>query len=711
MATMRHLPRVLSLLHHGVLLVLLTGLTVHAAAAEPGWRAVPFQSAEQRAAGIPGGEGGQWHRAIAVSTNGRFLLYGTDVGGLWRSRDAGTTWEPCNVGFDPRGTSGLAIDPGNPQRCLAVGANSMASPRHGLWLSEDGAASWRQVLSATICGAMDFRRQLAFDPTTWDAAQARTGRVYWSRIATDAPGPGRTEAIPSDPALWRSDDGGRTWQVLPGTAHLAGGEIAVAPAGGLLYATHPTGLWLSRDGGTNFTRILDGPCTAVDVHPRLPTSVWATTPEAALRSDDAGATWTILFTASSLPGKGSVRDVRVSPVDDRRLAFWRQGDYQADDYEWPRFVSHDGGRSVLPASVDGRTSFLPTNARQHAPTWSPIDGQVCWSSGGDFPTISRDGGRTFVPSSGGFNCILVGGKLTFNVRDADLLMIGSQDYNGAVTRDGGRTWTYAPVSGHRWGGFTYGGYAIDAQVMIVGVQDSWSAPPILNVSRDGGATWSSTGLAYEGVKVATGDPREPSVAFAGSLRTADRGMTWQRMTGCSGVLAHDAAGNLYGRGPEGVVMSGDHGVSWRLLAPITGTIEDLAVTPAGDQVWVVVDQRDLRRWSAGGWTRVTNLVPDQEPSVPRVNSVAIDPTDPQVVYVGRCRNRYTSSVSVQRSTDGGATWASLSLTQPLTDRQRDGGREAFCLRVHPQTRDLWVAGGCFGLWIHPAPSASPGNTP
>ena len=675
-------------------------------AQSPGWRAVPLVSAAQRAAGESGGEGGQWHRAIAIDASGKFLLYGTDVGGLWRSQDGGRTWEPCNVGYDPRGTAGLAIDPGNPGRCLSVGANSVAMPCHGLWLSENGASSWRHVLPATICGAMDFRRQLAFDPATWDGAGQRTQRVYWSRIAADAPGPGRKEIIPADPALWRSDDGGQTWRVLPGTAPYAGGEIAVAPSGGLLYATHESGLWLSRDGGTSFVRILDQPCSAVDVHPRWGNSVWVTTAKAVLRSDDAGTTWSTLFTADALPGKGPLRQVRVSPVDESRLAFWRE----EAEYNWPRFVSHDGGRTILPAVVDGKTSFLPTGNRQHAATWSPVEANVCWSSGGDYPTLSRDGGKTFVPNSRGFNCILVGGMFTFNVRNPDLLMFGSQDYNGAVTRDGGATWMYTPVSGKSWGGFTYGGYALDDQVMVAGDQDSWTASPILCVSRDGGSTWKNTGLAYDGAKVAMGDPRDAAIAFAGSLRTADHGRTWQRMTACSGVFAHDAAGRLYGRNRSGVVVSADQGASWTLLAATSGTIEDLAVAPDGGQVWVIVDNRELRRWDTQTWTVVGNLVPDQEPANPRVSTVAVDPVDPRVVYVGRSRGRFTSSVSVQRTTNGGATWTSLTLSRPLTEGQRDGGREARCLRVHPRTRELWVAGSCFGLWVHPAPTTSSGVT-
>jgi hypothetical protein len=670
--------------------------------ANGGWTAIPLVSAAQRQQGRTGGEGGQWHRSLAVDGSGKFLIYGTDVGGLWRSRDGARNWEPCNVGYGPRGTAGVAIDPGNPQRCLSVGANSMPSKQHGLWLSEDGASSWRQVLSVMICGSHDKRRQLAYDPATWDAGSQRTTRIYWSRIAGDAPfNPNSSSAklIELKPALWRSDDGGVTWQELSGTAEYAGGEVVVAPTGGVVYAANETGLWSSRDGGTTFKQLRSGPCTALDVQPQAPASLWITTPDALLRSDDQGVTWSTLVQADGLPGKGPLRDLRVSPRDPRRLAFWRQG----ADYAWPRFTSHNGGRTVINAVVDGSASFLPCNAREHAPIWSPVDPAVCWSSGGDFPMVSRDGAKIFLPSSEGFNCVLVGGQLAFNVRDPDLLMVGSQDYNGAVTRDGGRTWTYTPVSGYRWGGFTYGGYAIDTKTLIVGDQKSWTGPTVLCVSRDGGATWTNTGLAYDGARAAYGDPLDPQVAFAGSLRTVDGAATWERMTACAGVYAHDTAGRLYGQASGGVVMSTDHGATWTILAPNQGTINDLAVSSDGRQVWAVVNSKELRRWDGTAWTAIANLLPDQDPLWPRVNSVAVDPTDPQIVYVGRCRDVLTSSVSVQRTTDGGATWTSLSEQVPLADGRKDGGREAFCVRVHPKTRALWVTGSCFGIWSYPAP--------
>ncbi|NJL32312.1 MAG: hypothetical protein HC898_12240 [Phycisphaerales bacterium] len=112
------------------------------------WEPIPWISKEIRSKGVTlGGEGAQMVRAIAIDAmDGNFVLFGTDVGGLFRSLDGGINWEPCNVGYFPRGTSGMAIDPHNPRRVLSIGANSAAYAQHGVWLSTDQAASWRNVL-------------------------------------------------------------------------------------------------------------------------------------------------------------------------------------------------------------------------------------------------------------------------------------------------------------------------------------------------------------------------------------------------------------------------------------------------------------------------------------------------------------------------------------------------------------------------------------
>ncbi len=132
------------------------------------WEAMPWTNSAQLNAGVrPGGEGGQWPQAIAADgTDGQFLLFGTDVGGIWRSLNGGAKWEPCNVGYTPRGNAGFAIDPHNANYALAVGANSTAWNWHGVYLTSNKAASWRSVLPQNYGGYRDFRAKVTYDRTS-----------------------------------------------------------------------------------------------------------------------------------------------------------------------------------------------------------------------------------------------------------------------------------------------------------------------------------------------------------------------------------------------------------------------------------------------------------------------------------------------------------------------------------------------------------------
>jgi hypothetical protein len=89
------------------------------------------------------------------------------------------------------------------------------------------------------------------------------------------------------------------------------------------------------------------------------------------------------------------------------------------------------------------------------------------------------------------NNIFIGRSMNFSMSDPNLLFFGSQDYNGAVTTNGGATWTYTSISGEAWGGFCYGEYALNKDVFVVGDSPGWSGARRIKVSRDGVETWQN----------------------------------------------------------------------------------------------------------------------------------------------------------------------------------------------------------------------------
>ena len=677
------------------------------------WEPVPLITKASRAKGNEGGEGAQWARSIAVDSTGDFLLYGTDVGGLFRSRDGGAKWEPCNVGYTPRGTSCVVIDPHNSRRCLSVGANSIAGNWNGLYLSSDGAASWKQVLPLGISGSQDAREQLAYDPATYDARLGYTRVIYWSRIGSeDKPAWGKSEIYP---ALYKSEDGGQTWRELPATAAYGGSILKVHPQGydssivhqsvynHILYAANAQGVFRSPDGGKTFQHTFSQPCEGLDMcahglGPDMPGVVYVCGKGGVWRSDDQGKTFKRLA-GKGLPAEVTLLNVHVSPANAAHLIVWAN----LGGYNWPRFYSYDGGETWQQAKLDNTDAFLPSNARQGLFQWHPKNANVAWSVGGDWPTKSVDGGQTWKWSANGYNVVLVGGMFHFNAQNPDLLFVGSQDYNGASTADAGRTWTYQNPSGNGWGGFTYGGYAASPDVMFVGNADSWGAPRILTITRDGGKTWTKTGLKFSGPDVSLGDPTEANVLFASNLRSGDGARTWQPMPDCDAVYTFNPtdAKELYGKKGNALVTSKDHGQTWTKVADVPGGIDDIAVDGSRHRIYVVSDSR-LKQIENGAVTTLSTP-PDQLGSH-RVATVAVDPVNPAIVYVGSHKDLYSAFNAVARSTDAGAHWTVLTLQTPLDGKHPDGGREAFCIRIHPRTRYAYVATSCYGIWkIAPPP--------
>ena len=125
-------------------------------------------------------------------------------GGVFKSEDGGDTWVATGL-EDTRVVSRIELDPFNPNVVFAatMGNPSMPGPDRGLYRSQDAGLTWEQVLFVgDSVGINDVR------------ISSVTGAILatsWHRIRTTT----ISDLVSMDNQVYRSLDGGDTWELLP----------------------------------------------------------------------------------------------------------------------------------------------------------------------------------------------------------------------------------------------------------------------------------------------------------------------------------------------------------------------------------------------------------------------------------------------------------------------------------------------------------------
>jgi len=194
------------------------------------------------------------------ASSGGYSYFGT---GIYRSTDGGLTWQPRGLA-DSRYIARIVLDPVDPQRIwvAVMGEVYGTSTERGVYLSTDGGATWqRKLFLNDSTGASDVVVHPANPQTVYAA--------MWQRIRC----PEVRQAGGRASGVFRSTDGGTSWtrlmDGLPAQADTVGRiGLAISLSNPVvlyaIYADHPgdfMGVYRTGNGGETWSRTNDAALT------------------------------------------------------------------------------------------------------------------------------------------------------------------------------------------------------------------------------------------------------------------------------------------------------------------------------------------------------------------------------------------------------------------------------------------------------------------
>ncbi len=658
------------------------------------WRMIgPFRAGRTvGAAGIPG--------------QPNVFFIGVNNGGVWKTTDAGRTWQPI---FDdqPTGSIGdLAVAPSDPN-IIYVGSGEGLPLRpdlsvgDGVYKSTDGGRTWRNV------GLRDSQQigSIIIDPKN-------PNRVFVA-VCGHPFGPNQ------DRGVYRTTDGGATWQkVLYKDENTGAIQVAFDPKdSNVVYADlfevrhgpwengqwqgPGSGLYKSTDGGATWRQLTKGLPTVeqglgrigIGVSESDPKIIYATVDAnqqlgGVYRSDDAGESWRRISGDQRLWGRGSdFAEIKVHPKNPEIVFVANIASYKSTDggKTWKGFKGAPGGDDYHRIWINPEQPDIILFATDQGATIT-VNGGETWSSWYNQPTAQmyhvitdnrwpywvysgqQESGSAAVASRGDY------GAITWR----DWRTVGVEEY-GYVAPD--------PLNPN----ITYGGKI---------TKYDWTTGQTQNIAPEAVRSGKYRFLRTAPVIFSPIDGK--TLYFAGNVlfKTTNGGQSWD-------VISPDLSREKYNvpesvgkyRTPEMATMA-RRGViytvapSRRNINTIWAGTDDglIHVTRDGGKTWANVTPPELKSWMKvslmdashhdddtayaaintlriddlrphiykthdGGktWKRITSGIPDGT----IVNVVREDPVRKGLLYAG-------TEQAVFVSFDDGEHWQSLRLNMPAT---------------------------------------------
>ena len=557
--------------------------------------------------------------------------------GVYKSTDAGKTWK--NVGLaNTHQISRVRVHPQNPDLVYVAAQGHVwgGNPDRGIFRSKDGGRTWEKVLFVSErAGASD----LCMDPNNPRILYAGFWQVYRK--------PWTLESGGAEGGVYRSTDGGDTWKKLSGglpEGVVGNIGVAISPARPervwAIVEAEKGGVFLSDDGGEKWTKVNSENklrqrawyYTRIYADPKNPDSVYVLN-TAFYRSSDGGKT----YNAIRVP-HGDNHDLWIDPDGPERMIESNDGGAN---------VSFNGGRTWSSIMNQPTAQFYRVITDDRFPYW-------VYGAQQDNSTVaiaSRGRGRgidnsDWHPVGGGES-----GWIAPTPGNPDVVYAGS--YGGSITRNDHKTGQNRQVVA--WPQLAIGQAAKELKYRF-----QWNAPIVIS-------------------------PHDPKTLYHAAqilLKSRDEGQTWEEAS--PDLTRNDRAKQGLSGGP----ITKDHtGIE------VYGTIFTLmeSLHEAGT-IWAGTDDGLVQLTRDGGknWQNVT---PKGIPDWIRINSLDVSPHDKATCYVAATMYQFDDyHPYLYKTNDYGKSWTKIVRGIPENAFTR-------VIREDPSRRGLLYAGTEHGLYV------------
>ncbi len=525
--------------------------------------------------------------------------------GVYRSVDAGRTWTHLGLA-DTHAIGRIRVHPANPDLVFvaALGHPYGPNPERGVYRSNDGGGHWTRVLFRNdSTGAVDIDLD-ANDPQVLYASLWEVYRTPWM-LSSGGPGSG----------FFKTTDGGDTWTEITRNPGLPAGILGkITVAASRADSRRVFALVEAEDGGL-------------------------------FRSDDAGGTWARVNEERDLRQRAFYFSRIVADPKDRDTVY-------ALNFRLNR--STDGGRTF---------AVLPETHADHHDLWiDPADPRRMINSNDGGGTISVNGGRTWsaqdYPTAQMYHAA--------TTADFPFHVCGAQQDNttACVPRDAGLhlrdpgdppgRWLYA--AGGNESGYVVP-HPVDPDIFYAGGQEAYLTRydrrtgqardiqpyPRLYSGESAGSVPERWNWTFPIASV------DPGVVYAGSQhlwRTTNEGQSWDRI---SPDLTRADPGTLGDSG--GPITKDQNGPEF------FATIFTIAPSRVDKQtIFVGSDDGRVHVTRDGGTTWV-NITPPDMPDFTTVSMIDASPHAAGTAYVAGKRYRLDDRAPYAwRTHDYGRTW-------------------------------------------------------